>query len=666
MYSSSSSSNEYNNDFHQNPLPHIAFPSNSEMYERCSSPAIVHTQEEVTLTNDDEDCCELSSSSSSYDEKQFNPEIDDGVNLTIAKWAIRNNITHMALDDLLKNLSKHPQFKELPIDSRTLLKTPTKTIIKEIKGGSYYHFGIFDQIEHLIKSGTSLPSILMLMVGIDGLPITKNPPSQLWPILGYFSNISDSSVFIIGSYYGKPKPEDSNEFLSDFVNEICVLINDGVMYNNIHVKLHLKALICDAPAKSFALNFKGHTGKKSCIRCHTIGSFGNNRIYFPQINAPLRTHDEFRLYSDSDFHCGKTILLDIPKFDVISSVPFDYMHCILIGVTKKLLMFWTGGIKQHNQNLPKNLISAIDKKLTNLSQYIPQEFQRNLNENSRKHPLHDVSRWKATELRQCLLYTGMVVFKDFLSKKTYHHFMELCVAIRILSTDNIADAYIMFAKELLTHFVLTFGQIYGKTFMSHNIHITLHIADDVKEFGPLNCYSAFPFESFMQPLKKKIKNGVKPLQQLARRYTEYKLLREHRQLNESKFDYPIKVSCKNKNRPLLQEACDPQYSGWKHKHFTVKLNDANNCFELENGDIIVIENIATSKINKDMMLVIGRRFTKLLDFFTTPCSSKLLGIQSASELGPLQSWDFECLKKKYMCLPLNELTSIVIPLLHCQ
>lgn len=74
MYSSSSSGNEYNNDFHQNPLPHIACPSNSEMYERCSSP-IVHTQEEVTLTNDDEDYSELSSSSSSHDEKKFNPEM---------------------------------------------------------------------------------------------------------------------------------------------------------------------------------------------------------------------------------------------------------------------------------------------------------------------------------------------------------------------------------------------------------------------------------------------------------------------------------------------------------------------------------------------------------------------------------------------------------------
>jgi len=49
-----------------------------------------------------------------------------------------------------------------------------------------------------------------LMVGIDGLPISKNPPSQFWPILEYFSNLDDNNinVFIIG----KTKPEDCNTF----------------------------------------------------------------------------------------------------------------------------------------------------------------------------------------------------------------------------------------------------------------------------------------------------------------------------------------------------------------------------------------------------------------------------------------------------------------------
>lgn len=73
------------------------------------------------------------------------------------------------------------------------------------------------------------------MVGIDGLPITNNPPSQFWPILGYFTNITDQkkpNVFIIGTYYGKLKPANSNEFLFDFVSEIKILINDGITYNN--------------------------------------------------------------------------------------------------------------------------------------------------------------------------------------------------------------------------------------------------------------------------------------------------------------------------------------------------------------------------------------------------------------------------------------------------
>lgn len=109
------------------------------------------------------------------------------------------------------------------------------------------------------------------------------------------------------------------------------------------------------------------------------------------MGSTLRTHESYISYSDSNLHCGKTILSEIPNFDFISGIPFDYMHCILIGVTKKLLLFWTGGIKPHSQNLPKTLISAVGEKLNELGRYIPKDFQRNPNENSRKHPLQEVS-----------------------------------------------------------------------------------------------------------------------------------------------------------------------------------------------------------------------------------------------------------------------------------
>lgn len=119
------------------------------------------------------------------------------------------------------------------------------------------------------------------------------------------------------------------------------------------------------------------------------------------------------------------------------------------------------------------------------------------------HPLRDANRWKASELRQCLLYIGIVVFRNILSKEVYNHFLLLSVAIRILSKNNITDEYNNYAKELLKHFVVLFKDIYGEMYMSHNIHLTLHLAEDSKLLGSLNSYLAFPFENFMQTLKKK-------------------------------------------------------------------------------------------------------------------------------------------------------------------
>jgi len=67
--------------------------------------------------------------------------------LVIARWAVRHDITHLALDDFLKSISLFPQFKGLPKDSRTLLRTPTTTLVKEISGGIYHHFGLKNEIE---------------------------------------------------------------------------------------------------------------------------------------------------------------------------------------------------------------------------------------------------------------------------------------------------------------------------------------------------------------------------------------------------------------------------------------------------------------------------------------------------------------------------------------
>jgi len=74
---------------------------------------------------------------------------------------------------------------------------------------------------------------------------------------------------------------------------------------------------------------------------------------------------------------------------------------------------------------------------------------------------------------------------------------------------------------------------------------------------------------------------------------------------------------------------------------------------MNNNDIVVIENIATSKLD-DNIIIIGRKYDKLSEFFDKPCPSSLLNIQKARQIGHLQSWKIIDVKEKMMRLPIND------------
>lgn len=67
-------------------------------------------------------------------------------------------------------------------------------------------------------------------------------------------------IFLIGLYWGNNKPEDSNLFLQDFVNELKELSLNGLLLNLGKKQIIVHGFCCDAPAKSFILKCKGHNG----------------------------------------------------------------------------------------------------------------------------------------------------------------------------------------------------------------------------------------------------------------------------------------------------------------------------------------------------------------------------------------------------------------------
>lgn len=72
---------------------------------------------------------------------------------------------------------------------------------------------------------------------------------------------------------------------------------------------------------------------------------------------------------------------------------------------------------------------------------------------------------------------------------------------------------------MIEHFICPSIKIYDPDFVSHNIHNLLHLSDCVKLYGSLDNFSVFPFENYMQQLKK-VRKSAQSLQQIIRRIIE--------------------------------------------------------------------------------------------------------------------------------------------------
>lgn len=578
-----------------------------------------------------------------------------------ASWALKYNIPQNAINASLQILKEHHCYHGdqclLPKDARTLLKTPGSIAIREVPPGEYHHFGLTKGLTKIISDGHFTGDVIDLYVFVDGLPISKSSNKCFWPILACTS--VSSEIFIIGCYCGEEKPKSANDFLKEFTDEAEDLITNGISNNSRKIEVHLKGLICDAPAKAFVLRTKSHTGYYSCSKCTIEGEYYKNRVVFSGCPGALRTDVGFAANVYEDYQLGETILKRIPGIKLVSGVPLDYMHLICLGVTRKIIQLWLGG--PVGVRLPSKSVLEVNEKLIQLAPFVPQEFQR------KPRSLSHVGQWKASELRQFLLYSGPVLLKNILQEELYLNFMTLSVAVSILVNPNLLPTLKSYAAALLEHFVKCFTIIYGKENVTHNVHGLLHITSDTNIHGPLDHFSAFRFESFMYGLKKLIRKAEKPLQQLAKRYQEKLAIEnEESQCEQAK---NTTVFFPHKKGPITA-TCNPkcQYHGIRYEASgcEIKLKctgKADTFIVLKNGGFVEIVNISFCEILKKNVLI-GRSLIELETFYEAPCSSNLLGIAVVKRgESELRCWTIEDVKSKIFLIPYNNFY-VALPLIH--
>ena len=113
---------------------------------------------------------------------------------------------------------------------------------------------------------------------MDGVPLFKSSLQQFCPILVSVENLVD--VFIVAIFYGTSKPNQLNDFLADFINEVKILKNDGLVITaNKTITVSIKCFVRDAPARAFLKCALNHTGYSSCERCEIKGEW-NGRVTF--------------------------------------------------------------------------------------------------------------------------------------------------------------------------------------------------------------------------------------------------------------------------------------------------------------------------------------------------------------------------------------------------
>ncbi len=329
---------------------------------------------------------------------------------------------------------------------------------------------------------------LTVQINIDELPLFKSTSESVWPILGLLQEEENPEPFVIGLWVGMSKPKDSNAFLAKFVDEMKELQNHGIPYNEKTYVVKIANFVCDAPARAFVKKTKGHGGYGGCDFCQQRGKYINHRMTFPELDASPRSDIAFHEMQYTDSHQLDRSRLTELNIGPVSNFPHDYMHLVCLGVVKKIILLLMNGLL--NIRVGNTVISAISETIMTLKEYLPREFLR------KGRSLTEIERWKATEFRTFMLYTGPIALLGELNDVLYKNFLMLFVGITVLCSKEFCATHCDYAGEILYAFVKHFGQIYGEQNLIYNVHGLTHLAAQCKLHGPLHKCSGFPFENF--------------------------------------------------------------------------------------------------------------------------------------------------------------------------
>lgn len=183
-------------------------------------------------------------------------------------------------------------------------------------------------------------------------------------------------------------------------------------------------------------------------------------------------------------------------------------------MTKKLVNIWIEFPHKRLRNKNTCVIRDINKLISSCVTSTPSDFQR------KRRTLDFISVCKATEYRLFLLYLDPVILQQSLPQPLYHNFRRLALSIYLLAHPRLRNSTTNSVRMGLLNILKKYEWCYEPKILVYNVYLLQHLPDDVRAHGPLDCFSAFPFESYMRQIKRSMHSAYVVAKQAAQRYVE--------------------------------------------------------------------------------------------------------------------------------------------------
>lgn len=183
----------------------------------------------------------------------------------------------------------------------------------------------------------------------------------------------------------------------------------------------------------------------------------------------------------------------------------------------------------------------------------------------------------------------------------------------------------------------------------YNVHSLLHIVDDVKLYGNLDNYSAFPFESFMFKIKTMLHSFNHPLAEICNR------------IEESNFCHTVSETKKQVEFKKQDKMYANIYREIVFPSYVINCTNRDKWFIGKNGQVYSFE--YCENVNKNV-IVYARQIVDKSAFYNVPISSDKFEIfKSNGKLSGILKINLDLVHKKVFSMPIGDII-VFAPLRH--